>query len=90
MSAVAEAVAIVDWPVTERVPLDVSEEVAVRVPKVAELPESVVMNPVTALRSVARKLVEVAFVLVRLLIVPVVAKSVLIVPTVVDDVLSTV
>jgi hypothetical protein len=49
-----------------------------------------VITAVTAFRRVAKKLVEVALVLVRLLIVPVEAKRVLIVPTVVEDVLSTV
>jgi hypothetical protein len=67
---------------------------------------SVVIKPVTAFRSVAKKLVlvllvvealvaakllvTVAFEVVRLLIVPVVAKSVFTVPTVVEEVLRTV
>lgn len=47
---------------TESVPLEVREDVAVTVPKVAELPVRVVMNPVTAVSSVAKKVVDVALV----------------------------
>ena len=67
MSAVAEAVESVDCPVTERVPLDVREEVAVILP-----PVKVLIVAVTALTRVAKKLEDVALVLVRLAIVPVV------------------
>ena len=49
-----------------------------------------VMNDVTALRSVAKKLDEVAFVLVRFVIAPLVLVSVVAVSAVADAVASTV
>ena len=67
MSAVAEAVAKEDCPVTLNVPLEIREDVAVILP-----PVKVLIVAVTALRRVAKKLEDVAFVLVRLAIVPVV------------------
>jgi len=87
---VAEAVVSVVCPPTVSVPLDVKDEVAVIVPIVAVPPVRDEMNPVTVLNSVAKRLEEVALVLDKLVIVPVVEKSVLIVPTVVEAVLSTV
>ena len=86
----AEAVVSVVCPPTVSVPLDVKDEVAVIVPIVAVPPVRDEMNPVTVLNSVAKRLEEVALVLDKLVIVPVVEKSVLIVPTVVEAVLSTV
>lgn len=62
MSAVLEAVANVDCPATLR------DDVAVRVANIAELPERVVMYPVTALSIFVKRLVEVIVVLVRLVI----------------------
>ena len=61
MRLVTEVEASVDWPVTERVPLDVREDVAVILP-----PVKVLTVAVTALRRVAKKLEDVAFVVVRL------------------------
>ena len=60
------------------------------VPKVAEPPVREEMVAVTALSNVAKKLEEVALVLVRLVTVPVVEKRLVIVPTVVEEVLRTV
>ena len=49
-------------PVTERVPLEVSEDVAVIEPNVEDPPVSEEMTPVNAVRLEAKRLVEVAFV----------------------------
>ena len=49
-------------PVTERVPLEVSDEVAVTVPPVILLPVREEIAPVTAERILVKKLVEVALV----------------------------
>ena len=62
-------VASVLCPVTESVPLEERDEVAVIEPIVADPPVSVEMTPVTALKSVAKRLDELAFVLVRFPIV---------------------
>ncbi len=71
-------VAKVEVPTTVRVPLEVSEEVAVIVPKVEDPPVSEEIVPVTALKSVAKRLdevalVRVAFVEVKVSMIPVVA-----------------
>ena len=63
---------------TESVPLEVSEDVAVRLPPVIVPPVKEVINPVTALREVVKKLedvalVSVAFVAVKLVITEVTA-----------------
>ena len=52
-----EAVERVDCPVTLKVPLEVKEEVAVRDPNVAELPDKVEMLPVMTLSNVEVELV---------------------------------
>jgi hypothetical protein len=60
------------------------------VPNVADPPVKEEMIPVTPRRTVAKKLEEVAFMLVRVVIVPLVAKRLVIVPAVVLEVLRTV
>ena len=59
---VAVVVAKVEVPVTERVPLEAKDEVAVRVPKVPDPPVNEEMTPVRALKVVAKRFVEVALV----------------------------
>ena len=76
-------------PTTVRVPLEVREDVAVIDPKVAVPPVKEEIMPVTALNSVAKRLDEVALVLVRLVMLPVVEKRLVTVPTVVLEVLRT-
>jgi hypothetical protein len=66
VNLVTVVVANVEVPVTANVPFEISDEVAVIVPKVAEPPVSVLMNPVTALKRVAKRLEDVAFVSVLL------------------------
>jgi hypothetical protein len=80
-----DALARVLCPVTESVPLEVSDEVAVIDPPVKE--EKI---PVTAVRRVEKRLDEVALVLVKLVIVPVVEKRLVAVSVVAEAVLSTV
>ena len=70
MSAVADAVVSVDCPVTERVPLETSDEVAVIVPPVREL-----IVPERAESVFVKKVVEVALVVVKLEMTPVTAES---------------
>ena len=62
MRLVVEAFPSVVCPVTERVPLDVSDEVAVIDPIVAVPPRSDEIPAVTALKVVAKRLVEEALV----------------------------
>ena len=64
--AVAEALVSEVLPVTVRVPLEVNDEVAVIDPPVIDDDVRDVMNPVTELRSVAKKLDDVALVATRL------------------------
>ena len=74
VNAVADAFPKVDCPVTLNVPLEVKEEVAVRVPIVALPPVKEERVAVTAFKRVAKKLEEVALVLVKLVTTPVVEK----------------
>lgn len=67
---VDEAFPNVLCPETESVPLLVKEEVAVMVPSVALPPVREEMSAVTEVSSVVKKLLEVAFVVVRFAIVP--------------------
>ncbi len=76
---VAVVVAKVEVPTTVSVPLEVSEEVAVMVPKVEDPPVSEEIVPVTALKRVAKRLEEVALVRVafdevKVSMMPVVAR----------------
>ena len=63
-------------PVTESVPLEVKDEVAVMEPNVEDPPVSVDMTPVRAFRLVAKRLVEVAFVSVAFVAVKLVIAAV--------------
>ena len=69
---VVDAFPSVLCPVTERVPLDVNDEVAVIDPIVAVPPKSDEIPPVTALKVVAKRLEDVALVKVALVAVRVV------------------
>ena len=75
---------------TLKVPFEVNDDVAVRDPKVAVPPVREEIMPVTALNNVAKRLEEVALILVRLVTSPVVEKRLVTVPTVVLEVLRTV
>ena len=86
----AVVVAKEEVPVTKSAPLEVNDEVAVIDPKVADPPVSVEMVAVIAFRRVAKKLEEVALVLVKLVTTPVVEKRLVIVPAVAEAVLRTV
>ena len=66
---VVEAFPSVDCPVTERVPFEVKDEVAVILPNDALPPVNEEIVAVTALRSVVKKFVDVALVVVRLVMV---------------------
>ena len=87
---VVDAFPSVVCPVTDSVPLEVRDEVAVIAPPVTLPLVNEVTNAVTALNKVAKRLLEVAFAVIRLVILPVVEKRFVTVPTVVEDVLSTV
>ena len=90
VSPVVEALESVVCPVTERVPFEDRDEVAVIDPIVADPPVSEEIVAVTAFKSVAKKLELVALVLFKLVIAPCVEKRLVTVPTVVEEVLSTV